>query len=378
MRTGWVVLIFGLGLVLGQHSAAAEALTSSDALSTLYTEVLRDPANTKLNLRYARLAEVEGHPRLALAAYERVLLNDPTNREAEAGYQRVRRKLEPSLTQMRLEVGAGVETNPRNLRGGSRREPIFLANFALRDERSIGSLRWRTAASLSGEYTLEIKELTYGYGGFQTGPVLDLTPKLTLHPAIGGGAASLDERFYYGEGYGSLTFEGRFGGAYESLRIRGGYRSYGRDMTADHGYYVDVAGRAALPNALGSRGVLVLAPWARWSGIDGTVRNDLNEEITPGKYAEWGLELGYYFNLSRDLTLGATVLGRERLYLKTFVDGQHRDDIDLAPGANATLSNIFACACDVLLDYRYRFNFSNEPTARYQGQRVTLSFATRF
>jgi hypothetical protein len=248
----------------------------------------------------------------------------------------------------------------------------------VRDERSIHGQRWRTLGNVSGDYPLDIGRLLYGYAGVQTGPLFDLTPSLTIHPALGGAAATLDKRFFYAEGNASVTFEGRHGGALEALRLRGGYRSYGDGFTADRGYFADAVGRLTIPAVFGGRGAAVVAPWARWSGISGMVRNDLNEEISPGRYVEWGLELGYYLKPAADLTLGTSVIARQRLFLETHVGNKHREDNFIAPGISAIRSNILACACDLLLDYRYRLNFSNDVSSRYQGHRVSLSFATHF
>src|SRR5262249_49412960 len=123
---------------------------------------------------------------------------------------------------------------------------------------------------------------------------------------------------------------------------------------------------------------ITLAPWARWSGISGTVFNALEQEITPGRFVEWGIEIGYYLKVMPDLTLGTSVLARQRLFYQTKIAGEHREDKYLSPGFSATRTNILSCACDLLLDYRYRINNSNDPGADYRGHRVSLSFASRF
>src|SRR5262249_25533036 len=70
----WAVLAAGL---------AAPALASE--LDALYSQVLQNPRDTELNLRFARLAEDSGNLRWALSAYERAVLNDPGNPEARSG-----------------------------------------------------------------------------------------------------------------------------------------------------------------------------------------------------------------------------------------------------------------------------------------------------
>ena len=46
----------------------------ADELDALYQRILKEPANTELNLRFARLAEERGTPRWALMAYEQLLV----------------------------------------------------------------------------------------------------------------------------------------------------------------------------------------------------------------------------------------------------------------------------------------------------------------
>lgn len=381
MRRGWLGICAcaaALLIFLAVGTAEAAKTSVSQAQWDLYLQILQDPTNSELNLSYAREAEAQGEARLALAAYERVLLNDPDNEEARDGYQRVRRMLQPPSTQARIQVGVGTESNPRNLQDGSDDESVIIVIADIRDERTIDMTRWRTSASLSGEYISNIEDLTYGYVGARTGPIFDVGPGITLYPSLGGGAATLDERLYYAEGFAGVTMEGRFSGVFERLSLGLGYRSYGEDMTADQGLYAELAGQVYFPDSFGLDGVAFIAPWVRWSGIEGSVRNDVDEEVSPARYVEWGLETGYYYSLWSDLTVGVTVRGRQRLFLKTFVDGDKRNDYFVSPGVNARLSNIFSCACDILVDYRYRMNMSNDDTADYVGNRVTVSLATRF
>jgi hypothetical protein len=102
-----------IGYVIAALLAAVCAVNAAtDKLSALYTEVLQRPADSETNLRYARAAEAAGELPWAYAAYERVVLNDPTNREAQEGLVRVARRLQPSFTEFLLQAGASYESNP--------------------------------------------------------------------------------------------------------------------------------------------------------------------------------------------------------------------------------------------------------------------------
>src|SRR5262249_61986183 len=59
-------------------------------LARVYAQILRDPTNSALNLRYAELAATSGKPRWALPAYERGLGHHPGRGGAQAGLPRGR------------------------------------------------------------------------------------------------------------------------------------------------------------------------------------------------------------------------------------------------------------------------------------------------
>src|SRR5450759_2053904 len=122
------------------------------------------------NLHFARAAEAAGVLRWALSAYERVTVNDPGNAEAQAGLQRVRRKLQPDYSQVTVELGSTVESNPRYYLGPRRTEVEGLASASLRDERAINGLRWRTTGAVAGQIYSQSGDLGYGYAGLYTGP----------------------------------------------------------------------------------------------------------------------------------------------------------------------------------------------------------------
>ena len=72
-------------------------------------------------------------------------------------------------------------------------------------------------------------DLNYAHAGGEIGPVFDLWPGMSLTTALGAAAGYFDDRFYYGEGSGSATFEGQTPeGIFHSLRFRAAYRSYDR------------------------------------------------------------------------------------------------------------------------------------------------------
>jgi tetratricopeptide (TPR) repeat protein len=69
-------LVLG-GLPIGHVVADTEGDTPATQLKSLFEEVLRDPANLELNLRYAELSEKLGDPEAAIGALERLLIYAP-------------------------------------------------------------------------------------------------------------------------------------------------------------------------------------------------------------------------------------------------------------------------------------------------------------
>jgi hypothetical protein len=62
---------------------------AASELDTLHSQILQEPGNAELNIRFGQLAEIGGELRWALSAYERAVLRDPHNAEAITGLIRV-------------------------------------------------------------------------------------------------------------------------------------------------------------------------------------------------------------------------------------------------------------------------------------------------
>jgi len=137
-------------------------------MDSLHERILQHPGNPELNIRFAQLAETSGKLRWALSAYERVLLNDPSNTEALAGLQRVRRALQPNVTLLTVQLGTQYESNPRYYLPPRRPELEAIGSAALLDERNLGGLRWRTNAVAAGLLHARNSDLSYGVAGADT------------------------------------------------------------------------------------------------------------------------------------------------------------------------------------------------------------------
>jgi hypothetical protein len=361
-------------------SAIALSATASRAqdLSELNARILEHPQDTDLNLQYAHVAEQHGKLRLALAAYERVLINDPNNIEAQRGYERVRGIIEPAHTSLRVTLEEQWDSNPRDVSDNAKSAYSTEARATLTDERRFGAQRWRTVANLDAEFTPEMRDLNYVYLGAQTGPRFDVSPNVGAAPAIGLAVAALDNQFYFDEINLGVTFEGRQNGLSYWTRARAGWRDYSSDSTASAGAYVELIGGVSAPHIVSENDSIVAIPWVRWSDIEGSSQNFLNDQFAPGQYEEFGVQATYNYRLNDQLSVSIGAVAHQRQYSHTEINGKDRRDTYMAPRASLTLWNPFNCNCGVQASYQYRNNDSNDPTAEYDGRQFSVSLFKQF
>jgi hypothetical protein len=375
VTTGRLLALLAMVLCIAWSSASR-----ADELDALYARILREPANTELNLRFARLAEERGTLRWALMAYERVLVNDPGNFDAKLGLMRIKSALAPNTTMVTVAFGTAYESNPLYYLPDGKSTWLAQGSVALRDERNLAGQRWRTDALVGGQINSRYGEINYGYAGGETGPVFYALPGLTITPALGAAAAYFDNRFYYGEGSGSLTFENTVDGYYRALRLRAAYRSYDDFFPSQEGWYAEARGRFTAPNVLGEGSVAIFAPWLIWSDISGIVVNSLVQEIQPGAYVEWGGRVEVYKAATQWLTIGASLAVSWRDYRREVVvaTGAQRADTMLMPGVVLLFPGFFWKEADLRLDYRYLHNSSNDATKEFDDHIVSATVVKRF
>jgi hypothetical protein len=355
----------------------------ADELSDLNDLILNDPQNVELNLRYARLAEQKGDLRKALAAFERVTVNSPLNKEAQEGFRRVSRKLQPDVTRVTLEFGGGWESNPSRLASGGKSDALALGRAEVKDERRIGDVPWRTVGNATGEfYRSQGSDLNYASLGMLTGPMTDLTPQFALHTGIGPGIASFGEHLLYNEAVAGFTLESGFWKGAQTGRLRLGFRRYGEFFGGSDGVYADLSERFGFVSVLEPNDIVVAMPWFRWSGIEGTPLHVPLEETQPGRYWEAGLR-GEYFKPMADWLIvgGALSIGYRRYSDVTILDDGTpviRRDWTFIPSLTAIFPKAFHQATDLRIDYKYENNRSNVNFDTYTDHQITTSVIVRF
>jgi len=374
-------VLLGAVLALAMSCAGASA---SDRLSDLYAAVLRNPADTQANLRYARAAEADGKLRWALAAYERIVANDPASAEGQQGLSRVRRRLQPDSTQYTIELGGIFESNPRyspNAHG----ELQALASFGMRDERTLGDMRWRTNFIATGLLHQNEGDLNYGYAGATTGPVFDFLGGSRLVLGFGGGAATFDRRFFYGEALASATIESYYAGALQTLQFRAGYRDHDSFFPTTQGSFYDIRGRFALPGVFAEGNLFTVEPWLRWSAIGGLSTGPLFNVVQPGSYNEAGGKASFLHSLTDSVVAGPTLTYFHRSYNTDVLPANpslKREDNVVGPGAVVWITNPFTVAPNVLtalkIEYQFYRDNSNDPTHTFDDHIVSTSLVFRF
>ncbi len=379
-------VLVAAAIIAGSLPAAA---AGSD-LARLYARVLKNPADTASNLDYARAAEDDGKLRWALAAYERVTVNDPGNAEGQRGLARVRRKLQPDVTQFVAELGAAWESNPRYTNNnplnatGPRSELQGFGQLQMRDERSVGDMRWRTNGLLSGIVHQNEGDLNYGYAGATTGPVFDFLQASTLHLGAGGGVSTLKHRMFYSEAVATATIEKEIGGALQYVIFRGGYRDYDEFFPVTHGSYADVRGKFSFADAFGESNLLVVMPWARWSGIQGVATSFVQSELQPGAYVEFGTRAELARPIMDGVVFGPTGTIFARNYHADRIPREQakRHDLIFGPGAVLWFPTIFTnwqgVQSALKFEYQYYRNDSNDMTRTFDDHIVTSSLVMRF
>jgi hypothetical protein len=353
------------------------APASADELADVYARIVANPVDTELNLQYALLAEGRGEYRKALAAYERILVNDPANEAARNGLQRVRRIIEPPVTLTTLEAGAVAESNPLHLVDGDNPEAdVFgFGRVRVRDERPLGSHRWRTTIGAYGEIHARESELNYANADIETGPLIDLEgTMMAFRPALGGGASYFDGRFYYWDVNVSGSLEGYLQGAHQWIRLRTGYRDYDPSFSTEQGFYADLTGRLALQDVIHPNDVFSISPKLRWSGIEG-LPQDGGDEFAPGLYTEAGATFEYSKVVNDAVTAAVNFRVNQRWYED--IGGGAREDLLLSPGAALVFTGALGPQADVKLDYRYEWNDSNDADHDWQNHVLKIGVSVR-
>ena len=370
---GLLILVATLVVLPAQPARA-------DAMSQLYRQILRDPQNIELNLKYAQLAEERGQIRKALAAYERVLDAEPENAEARRGLRRITANLHPTITGGQLELGVRYESNVLERPSNTDDDIIGFAKLYVADERGAHGQIWRSDLYGYADVHGDTSSLDYWRGLVHTGPVFDLGGGTTVHVAPGGGVAFLDADYFYSEAALRLVFEQLFG-FLDRFTISGGYRDIGNSFSRDSGVVFDAAAQEAFRGVLTEADAFVVQPFVRLRDAAGDATNVVGvpTSFLMGDYVEVGGRVMYFIYLEDDIRLGGRFTGWYRDYQQNITAGTtERYDFFIAPEAEVLFRSVVCAQCDIRLRYRFEQNFSNDATQDFTNHSIIASGIRRF
>ncbi|GBF25979.1 hypothetical protein MnTg02_01015 [bacterium MnTg02] len=366
------------GVLLVQIDSFALAANSP----SLIRQLLNDPANIELNLRYADEAERRGELRKALQAYERLVANHPDDASLRRKLLRVKRLLRPAVTLAYVSIGAAYATNPRQRSSAEPREEtgIFSAHAILYDERTIKRTRWRSYASAQTHYYDEADDLTSGRISFATGPLIDLGRKLKLHVAPEVAYRWLDGQRLYTEGAINLSLKGLHKGTIQSATLRIGYRDVNSEFSDSSGIAIDLTGRFVANDKVKKGDALFFVPRFRYSEPTGDESDLLlSSAVFPGNFYETGARLAYFVPLFGNLQIGAGIGAYYRHYDQNVLfDTKDREDIFIEPTAHLILHHPAGTEVDLRVDYRFEKNDSNDSAEDFENHVVGVRTLRRF
>lgn len=377
----WCACAAAAGWAIASHAQPAPPTSSADDLRAVFQQLLLDPGNPALNLRYAELNAQRGEIARAIAAYERVLAEDPNNAAARRALERLRLQLDPPSTEIFATLGLQYESN------APRRDPSFLtyndtsvnASLTLQDERVLGDRRWRSYASSYIDAHNRFQTGDLAYIGGNTGPILPFIDGWTVRPGIGGAYVARHYRTMYGEGDVLANFETRTMGAFQQVNLRFAAQDWSdRDPGKDA--LIGQLGLGFRWESLGFAGdVASFDPVVTINGAD----------TRDNSYKSLGFTLGYVapiaplgFGAAPTSFFGRSALGFELHVEHADYDGPDvriggtapdRRDNYLAPGVRLITPSVFGLNETWTARYLYENNMSNEFVNKYINHTFGLS-----
>jgi hypothetical protein len=352
-------------------------------LRQVFEQILQDPGNPGLNLRYARLAIDRGEVRKALAAYERILAQDPNNEQAKAGIRRIQRELEPSVTKVTLLLGGQYESNARRVpgRGGNLHDGALSGRLQATDERNIWALRWRTEADIYANWHTKFHDIDFGVAGARGGPVFEIAEGLRINPFIGGSYAWLTRRTFYTEATAGVSIDFPGGQVQPSLQVRWGYQFVGPFFSTRDATFVEVSPRFIINRIGFERGVAVVTPYWRYNGVfgSGPPGIDPRSEPFPARSQQFGIRADYFVPLLQNVTLGIGGVYEYRHYYETVTDKtKNRRDHVISPSAQIIVAGLAGGNADLIFSYSFEHRTSNDQFQLYDNHTAGAKVLWRF
>lgn len=352
-------------------------------LRRVFEQILQDPGNPGLNLRYARLATERGEVRKALAAYERILAQDPSNEEAKAGIRRIQRELEPSITRVTLLLGGQYESNPRHVpgSGSNLHDGTLYGRLQAYDERRLGPFRWRSEGDVYANWHTKFHDIDFGTAGARGGPVFELGEGLRLYSFVGGSYAWLTRRTFYTEATAGATLEIESNSLLKSVSARWGYQFVGPHFSTRDATFVEVSPRFVAGGLVFERSLGVVTPYWRYNGVFGIGPPgvDPRNEPFPARSHQLGIRADYFVPLFGNVTLGIGGLYEYRHFFETVSDqSKNRRDHLVSPSAQIIVAGLAGGKADLVFSYSFEHRSSNDRLQLYDNHTAGAKVLWRF
>ena len=357
---------------------------AANELASVFDRLLLNPGDLALNIRYAELVEANGDLRKALGAYERAIAQHPNDPTLRRSYRRVKRKLQPSITQWTIESGVSWESNPLQLPDSDSRQESDLTydtRLLLFDERTLARHRWRSLGEAWTQIQGDVSDLSAAVFSFVTGPIFEVGEKSRLHIAPGAAAAWLDGDWFYNDALLKVTFETVAMGATQTVTATVTHRDTSSDFRGSDGVIVELAGKFAKYNKLKLGDAFYILPRFRYSQPTGSGPGRIfSNALLPGDFTEVGSRAVYFVPVAGNrVYVGAGFGVYRRTYNQNVAFGfKDRKDWLLEPTAHLVISQVKGTKFDLRFDYRYEDNDSNDPFEDFDNHVVGARAVRRF
>jgi hypothetical protein len=345
--------------------------------------VLLDPANPAHNLHYARLAIERGELSRAQAAYERILERDPNNREALDGLRAIKRRLEPTFTEVTLSVGPHWESNPLRLRQSevTHGDIAVLARGTLRDERPAFGWRWRTEGVGTVLKWGTFNEVDVADVALASGPVVPLGSAGRLYTFAGVGYSAVRWRFFAAGPTAGLSWELDDAGPLKSVTARWNYSFVGNAFSQRDSTQFEIFPRFIVDDLALKGSTAILIPYFRYSGVfgSGSPTDDPRNQPFPARGFQAGTRGDFFVPVLRNVSVGVFAIYEYRHYYEAIPgETKNRRDHYFAPGAQFIIASAFLDQIDLVGSYTYELRVSNDGVQNYSNHLLTLRFVRRF
>ena len=362
--------------LLGFGSMEARAQTD---LTELYRQIIQNPQNTELNLRYARAAEAEGKPQRAIAALERVIANDPTNEKARDEIGRLKGLVAQPETHYSVTVGTLFESNmPRqNNTFDDFHDWGMYASGTVEHQRTIGHRRYLFDGQIYSRYNNRWNEGALDFIGGQAAPIFYGFGGWRITPGLGFAYARLDRDPYFGSLYAFVNFDATDEGVFRQVRIRSGYDKFDNAYGLRSGMPFATDATFAWTELWRKGDTIVLRPEFTLNRARGSVNKfyditlrTLYATPLPGikiPHVDGGVIGVVYLN--------ATLRGYESQF---GVGSAGRDDRKFNPGIQMIFKDVYRPGFSITAGYGYEINQSRSFVNEYKNHTVMISGTWRF